>query len=167
VRRWEWRRGSFWIGPQAPPCAGPGSSRPPSNTVSRRATSKNWTRTRPLALSKRLPPRLLGVRSIELEVADANEPVDRSTGVGKPRWRRRGEPGGRNPISGIRNRAGTAVGGLTDRALSCRPPVSVPRNDRRPPGVSATRPGGRRLEGLAHPGVAAGQLQCLVRQRPR
>jgi len=40
--------------------------------------------------------------------------------------------------------------------------VSVPRNDRRPPGVSPTDAGG--WGAPEHPGVAAGQLQCLVRQ---
>jgi hypothetical protein len=51
-------------------------------------------------------------------------------------------------------------------ALSCRPPVSVPTTDRRPPGESSDQPGGRRLE-AAGPGVAAGQLQCLVRPLAR
>src|SRR5262245_24163202 len=53
---------------------------------------------------------------------------------------------------------------LTDTALSCRPPVNVARTDRRPPDESTPEPGGRRLEGLAGPGVPAGQLQCLVRR---
>src|SRR5262245_42251260 len=56
---------------------------------------------------------------------------------------------------------------LTDMALSCRPPVNVPSLDRRPPGESTPEPGGRRLGSLAGPEVAAGQLQCLVRQQPR
>src|SRR5262245_34743839 len=59
----------------------------------------------------------------------------------------------------------SSSGWLTDRALSCRPPVKVPGPDRRPPDESAPEPGGRRLERLAGTRVAAGQLQCLVRPR--
>src|SRR5262245_40140775 len=54
---------------------------------------------------------------------------------------------------------------LTATALSCRPQVKVPGPGRRPPGDSPPGPGGRRLGDLAGPGVAAGQLHCLVRRR--
>src|SRR5262245_49798414 len=61
----------------------------------------------------------------------------------------------------------TASRGLTDTALSCRPPVKVPSPGRRPPDESTPEPGGRQLESPAGSEVAAGQLQCLVRPRVR
>src|SRR5262245_25704507 len=55
---------------------------------------------------------------------------------------------------------------LTDRALSCRPPVKLAGpTDGRPPCPLPTRAAGG-WSARAYPGVAAGQLQCLVRRRP-
>jgi hypothetical protein len=54
---------------------------------------------------------------------------------------------------------------LTDQALSCRPPVKVPRSDRRAPAEPTPNRAAAGWEARQIDQVAAGQLQCLVRRQ--
>jgi hypothetical protein len=56
---------------------------------------------------------------------------------------------------------------LTDQALSCRPPVKIPRPLRRAPAESTPNRAAAGWKPRQADPAAAGQLQCLVRQRPR
>jgi hypothetical protein len=55
---------------------------------------------------------------------------------------------------------------LTDQALSCRPPVKVPRPDRRAPAESTPNRAAAGWTPRQADPAAAGQLQCLVGLRP-
>jgi hypothetical protein len=55
--------------------------------------------------------------------------------------------------------------GLTDQALSCRPPVMVPRPIRRAPVESTPNRAAAGWQPRQADQAAAGQLQCLVRRR--
>ena len=70
---------------------------------------------------------------------------------------------GKNAISHVPPESGS--GCLTDRALSCRPPVSVPGSIRRTPAESTPNRAAAGWKLWQTDPAAAGQLQCLVRQR--
>jgi hypothetical protein len=55
--------------------------------------------------------------------------------------------------------------GLTDQALSCRPPVKVPCPDRRAPAESTPNRAAAGWSTRQADQAAAGPLQCLVRRR--
>jgi hypothetical protein len=56
---------------------------------------------------------------------------------------------------------------LTDQALSCRPPVKVPRPARRAPAEATPNRAAAGWKARQSGQMAAGQLQCLVRPRAR
>jgi hypothetical protein len=60
---------------------------------------------------------------------------------------------------------GSSQRGLTDQALSCRPPVKVPRPDRRAPAEPTPNRAAAGWSIRQADQAAAGQLQCLVRPR--